>query len=176
MSSHLTRLCLALSAVALTGATLATPAVGRSAEARSLQGTPCNEPTPQPTQPTAASVRIGTFNIRAGESTRDFAAGVRALAPHVDIAGLQEVNSKNKARAMTRMTGTWGFYRQFRQYIPSHPRQGGAEQQPIMWRRSRFACTSAGPVLMSRPYDLRREKPAIDDRKNWWFTVVHLVD
>jgi hypothetical protein len=157
---------------------MAAPAVGLSQNAASpLQGDSCHANAPHPENPTAAGVRIGTFNIRADKSVADFTAGVRALLPHVDIAGLQEINSKEKAASLAKLTGSgWDFYRQYRTNIPSHPTEGGTEQQPLLWRSDRFVCTYAGPALMSPLYSLHGEKPTYDDSMRHWFTVVHLVD
>ena len=44
----------------------------------------------------------------------------------------------------------WDFYRQYRTNILSHPHQGGAEQEPVLWRSDRFVCTYAGPVAAVR--------------------------
>jgi hypothetical protein len=122
-------------------------------------------------------VRIGSYNIRAGVSTQDFSAGVHAFLPTTDIAGLQETNSKDKAAVLAGLASSgWDFWRQYRTNIPSHPTQGGTEQQPVLWRSDRFVCTYAGPALLSGLFSLNGEKPAFDDTKRHWFTVVHLVD
>ena len=46
----------------------------------------------------------------------------------------------------------------------------------MLWRSDRFVCTYAGPALLSDIFPLYGEKPAFDDSKTHWFTVVHLVD
>lgn len=154
-----------------------TPAHGvDQSMARLLGGDACNHAAPRPSNPVASPLRIGTFNIQAGRSVADFSAGVRALLPYVDIAGLQETNSKDKAQVLANLASSgWDFYRQYRTNIPSHPLQGGAEQQPVLWRSDRFVCTYAGPALQSGVYRLGREKPTYGDMRHY-FTVVHLVD
>jgi len=160
-------------------ATLATtPAQGRGQSlARLLGGDPCNASAPSPSNPQASSVKIGSFNIRAGTTTQDFSAGVHAFLPYADIIGLQETNSKDKALVLADLASSgWDFYRQYRTNVASHPHQGGAEQQPVLWRSDRFACTYAGPALLSKVFLLNGEKPVFDDSRSHWFTVVHLVD
>ncbi len=154
-----------------------TPAHGvDQSVARVLGGDPCNHSAPKPSNPVAAPLRIGSFNIQARRSVSDFSAGVRALLPHVDVAGLQETNSKDKAQVLANLADSgWSFYRQYRDNIMSHPLQGGAEQQPVLWRSDRFVCTYAGPALQSGVYLLKGEKPTYGDMRHW-FTVVHLVD
>lgn len=177
MSSPLTRISLGLFGLSLASAALAAPAVGQSDDVSPLQGDACHARAPHPSAPVASPVRIGTYNIRADESVSDFSDGVRALLPYVDIAGLQEVNSKDKAAVLAGLSDSgWDFYRQYRTNIPSHPKQGGAEQQPILWRSDRFVCTYAGPALMSRAYNLHGEQPAYGKNMRHWFTIVHLVD
>jgi hypothetical protein len=155
-----------------------TPAHGvDQAMARLLGGDACNHAAPRPSNPVASSLRVGSFNIRAGVSTQDFSAGVHAFLPYGDIVGLQETNSKDKAMVLANLSSSgWDFYRQYRTNIPSHPHQGGAEQEPVLWQSDRFVCTYAGPALLSDIFPLYGEKPAFDDSKTHWFTVVHLVD
>jgi hypothetical protein len=159
-------------------AAASTPAHGvDETMARLLGGDPCNHAAPRPSNPVAAPVRIGSYNIRAGTSTGDFSAGVHAFAPYADIIGLQETNSKDKAMVLANLASSgWDFYRQFRTDVTKHPHQGGTEQQPVLWQSDRFVCTYAGPALMSDIFSLRGEKPAFDDTRKYWFTVVHLVD
>ena len=154
-----------------------TPAHGEDQSmARLLGGDACNHAAPKPSNPVASPLRIGSFNIQAKQSVADFSAGVHALLPYVDVAGLQETNSKDKAQVLANLAGSgWDFYRQYRNHIMSHPLQGGAEQQPVLWRSDRFVCTYAGPVLQSGVYRLKGEKPTYGDMRHY-FTVVHLVD
>ena len=177
----MTKCVAAVAGLVLAGglATLATtPARGDAAsQARLLGGDPCNAQPPRPSNPQASRVRIGSFNIKAGASTQDFSAGVHAFLPKVDVAGLQETNSKDKALVLANLADEgWDFYRQYRTNIPSHPHQGGAEQEPVLWRSDRFVCTYASPVILSKPFRLYGEKPAFDEQRARYFTVVHLVD
>lgn len=155
-----------------------TPARGSdSTLARLLSGDPCNSAAPTPSSPQASAVRIGTFNIRAGTTTQDFSAGVHAFLPYVDVAGLQETNSKDKARVLANLSSSgWSFYRQYRTDIPHHLAQGGAEQEPVLWRSDRFVCTYAGPAFLSGIYSMNGELPYFDGTRRYWFTVVRLVD
>jgi endonuclease/exonuclease/phosphatase family metal-dependent hydrolase len=178
MSSPLTKLGFAISSLVLACGVAATPALGSSTdEARILGGDPCNASVPQVSDPQPSSLKIGTFNIIAGSSVSDFSSAVHAFLPNVDIGGLQETNSKDKAQVLANLTDNgWDFYRQYRPGVAAHPDQGGAEQEPVIWRADRFVCTYAGPVLMSPLYSLQGELPAYDDNKPHFFTVVHLVD
>ena len=147
--------------------------------ARMLAGDTCDHRAPQVRSPRASSLRVGTYNIRAGVSVTRFAEGVKALLPYVDIAGLQEVNSKEKARELHNLESRgWHFWRQYRTHIPQHPQSGGAEQVPVVWRADRFVCTYAGPFLASDIHDMKGELPTwdADQRQRHWFTVIHLVD
>ncbi len=177
MSSPLTKFSVAISGILLAGTLAAAPAHSDTTQAQILGGDPCNAQVPTPSAPQASSLKIGTFNIQAGGSTQDFAAGVHAFLPHVDIAGLQETNSKDKAQVLANLASSgWDFYRQYRTDITKHPAEGGTEQQPVVWRSDRFVCTYAGPALLSPIYSLNGELPAFGDTSNRWFTVVHLVD
>lgn len=180
MSSPLARLSAPLLGVALALSVVATtPATGAGTDAANpLEGDSCNHPVPTPTEPHAKRLRVGTFNIRANRSTADVASALKAFLPYVDLAGLQEINSKDKAQVLADLGDNgWSFWRQYRTNIPAHPRQGGTEQQPVLWRSDRFVCTYAGPALMSRAFSLRGEKlPAYDSMRTHYFTVVHLVD
>jgi hypothetical protein len=176
--SRIAKLSAVVASLALAAAFAAAPARSSDSTARLLGGDSCNHSAPHVSRTQASSVRIGTFNIRAGVSTATFAAGVRALLPNVDIAGLQEINSKQKAKklAAIKRSGPWDFWRQYRTNIGRHPHQGGAEQNPVLWRSDRFVCTYAGPMLASGLMSLRGERPKWDDDKRHWFTVIHLVD
>jgi hypothetical protein len=179
LASPVTKVSAVVASLALAAVFAATPARSSDSAAVLLGGNSCNhsEPSPQSTQ--ASSVRVGTFNIRAGVSVSTFAAGVKALLhAGVDIVGLQEINSKDKAQklAQIKQSGTWDFWRQYRHNIPSHPHQGGTEQNPVLWRSDRFVCTYAGPMLASGLISLRGETPKWDDDRRHWFSVVHLVD
>ncbi len=155
-----------------------TPAHGDDqTTARLLGGDACDHAAPRPANPVAAPLRIGSFNIRAGVSTQDFSDGVHAFLPYAEVIGLQETNSKDKAQVLANLSSSgWDFYRQYRTHVSSHPHQNGAEQMPVLWHSDRFVCTYAGPALLSDIFLLHGEKPAFDDNKPHYFTVVHLVD
>jgi len=164
--------CLALTS------TMTSVAPAHASERTMLRGDSCNHTAPRVSNPRSASVRIATFNIRAAVSTSTFAAGVKALLPSADIIGLQEVNSKDKARklAQVKRSTEWDFWRQYRTHVASHPKRGGTEQQPVMWRSSRFVCTYSGPMLASGLISLRGEAASGDGTVKHWFSVIHLVD
>jgi len=178
LASRSARASALVASLALASAFAAAPARSSDSEARALRGDGCHHDAPRVYQPRPSSVRIGTYNIRAAVSPRTFAAGVRAVLPSVDILGLQEINSKDKARklAAIRRSGPWDFWRQYRRNVVRHRHAGGAEQTPVLWRSDRFTCTYAGPMLASGLISLRGELPRYDDDKRHWFTVVHLVD
>ena len=152
-------------------------ASAQASTAHRLRGDACHHRAPRVAHPQGAAVRIGTFNIRANRSAGTFSAGVHALLPYVDIAGLQEINSKEKASrlAAIKRSGGWSFWRQYRRHVKRHPRRGGTEQNPVIWR-NRFVCTYAGPMLASGLISLRGEPDAREGYKSHWFTVIHLVD
>ena len=172
---RIARITAAAAGLALVTTMTAAPA--HSDERTTLRGDSCNHAEPRISNPQSEPVRIGTFNIRADVSPARFSAGVKALLPYVDIVGLQEVNSKDKARklAAIKRSGGWDFWRQYRAHVMRHPKRGGAEQTPIMWRSNRFVCTYAGPMFASGLISLKGEPDATRDVKRW-FTVIHLVD
>lgn len=178
VTSRLAKVSAVAACLALASAFAAAPAVSSDGDARRLRGDSCSHRAPDVRSPRSQSVRIGTFNLRASISPSKFAAGVKALLPDADIIGLQEVNSKDKARklAAIKRSGPWNFWRQYRTNINRHPHRGGAEQTPVLWRGDRFVCTYAGPMLASGIVSLRGELPQWDDQERHWFTIVHLVD
>jgi endonuclease/exonuclease/phosphatase family metal-dependent hydrolase len=181
MSRSLTKCVAALACLALAmglAALATTSAQGQNPSlAKILGGDPCDSPAPTPAYPEASTVKIASFNIRAGTTTQDFSQGVHGLLPKADIIGLQETNTKDKAMVLANLASQgWDFYRQYRTDISAHPHQGGTEQQPVLWRSDRFTCTYAGPALLSGIYLLHGEKPAFDDDRTHYFTLVHLVD
>lgn len=166
--------CLALTSTMT--ATTASPA--HASERTMLRGDGCNHSAPKVSSPRSAPVRMATFNIRASMSTSTFSAGVKALLPYADIVGLQEVNSKDKAEKLAEIKRSteWDFWRQYRTHVASHPKRGGTEQQPVMWRSSRFVCTYSGPMLASGLISLKGEAASGDGTVRHWFSVIHLVD
>jgi hypothetical protein len=90
---------------------------------------------------TADKVRIGTYNIRAGVSTRTFSRVVHDLLPNAGLIGLQEVNSHDKEDVLAHLRGSgWRYFR---------ADQGRGEQNPVLWRASRFTKLSARSVRTS---------------------------
>jgi endonuclease/exonuclease/phosphatase family metal-dependent hydrolase len=90
-----------------------------------------------PTSSAAASVsmRVGSYNIRAGVSTATFQNAVQTVARISDVAGLQEVNSHAKEGVLSSLSNSgFAYYR---------PAQGTGEQNPVIWRADRFSKQSA---------------------------------
>lgn len=108
------------------------------------------------------AVRIGTYNIRAGVGLGDFRSAVLQLKPRVDVAGLQEVNSKEKAEVLESLSG-WGTYRPARYY---------GEQNPVIWDEAELDLVSARSVRTAAACtgsEVRREK-----QRAHYATVVRL--
>ncbi|WP_310961460.1 Ig-like domain repeat protein [Nocardioides terrisoli] len=141
--------------------------------------------------PTVPSVplRVGTYNIVDSSSTATFKSAVGSMLTHVDVLGLQEVNSKDKEKVMYNDFGDWSYVRDMifvgGSRYPEHDyyyREDGAEQQPILWRTSRFdfesACKSlSAPQPLPGPNYLTADgmKSYRPDIKHW-VQVVHLRD
>lgn len=94
-------------------------------------------PSPAPAATASPqTIRVGSYNVRAGVSTAAFRHAVVAFSPDADVVGLQEVNSKDKEAVLASMRSSgWSYYR-------SKP----GEQNPVMWRRSRFRLVSGRTV------------------------------
>jgi endonuclease/exonuclease/phosphatase family metal-dependent hydrolase len=95
----------------------------------------------------AAHIRVGSFNINAGRSTATFRNAIARFRSDVDVAGLQEVNSKPKHRFLAHMHG-WGSY---------HP--GQLRQNPVIWRTSEFTRVSARGAKIATARNVGHEKP-----------------
>ena len=119
-------------------------------------------PRPPPPPPTASSrgvaattaatatTRVGTYNIQAKLSTATFKQAVDAFTPYVDVAGLQEVNNRDKGGYLTNLPG-------FASYRPAQTR---GEQSLVIWRTDRFSLISARSVRISRTWFIGDEWPA----------------
>lgn len=134
-------------------------------------------------------LRVGTYNIEVSSSTATFRNAVGQMLNNVDILGLQEVNSKDKEKVMYNDFSDWSYVRDMifvgGSSYPEHNyyyHQDGAEQQPILWRTSRFdfvsACRSlSAPQPLPGPNYLTADgmKSYRPDIKHW-VQVVHLRD
>jgi endonuclease/exonuclease/phosphatase family metal-dependent hydrolase len=118
------------------------------------------------------SVRVGSYNIRAGVSTGTFGSAVSAAQPLVDVAGLQEVNSRAKEAVLAQLPG-WGYYRPYR--APGVATAG--EQSPVIWRSDRFTYLSGRTSLIAPRWYIAHELPGRPSYTLPMFaTVVHLQD
>lgn len=143
---------LVLAATALAALTGAAPtAAAPSATARGVAAT--------------APLRIGTYNIRSGESFSEFKAGVTELRPYVDVAGLQEIGANNKNRWL-RGQHAWGYCQ------APH-----LQQNPVIWDRSRFDFLGCGERLLARGRTIANGNPGADQvRADSYATLVRLRD
>ncbi|MBB6627206.1 hypothetical protein H5V45_07710 [Nocardioides sp. KIGAM211] len=107
-------------------------------------------------------VRIGSYNIRAGEPLENFEAGVEEFKTHIDVGGLQETNQGTKRAYLADMVG-WGSYVPLKQ------------QNPVIWDESKFVFVSGRGVLIAKGRDIGDEMPRNGSfRADSIATVVHL--
>ncbi len=86
----------------------------------------------------AQRLKVATYNVRAGVSTSTFRRVVDDLLPYAGVIGLQEVNSHEKEAVLGGLRSRgWGYFRASR---------GSGEQNPVLWRTSRFSKISARSV------------------------------
>jgi endonuclease/exonuclease/phosphatase family metal-dependent hydrolase len=89
-------------------------------------------------EPAPVVLRVGTFNV---DRDRGFATWRRTIVrfrQHVDVAGLQEVNTAEKRRFLA-AGDRWGYY----------ARTPGADDNPVIWDRRDFRRTGAGSVRIA---------------------------
>lgn len=108
-------------------------------------------PAASPAAAQTVTTRIGTYNIRANVSVATFRDAVGAFAPHVDLAGLQEVNSRDKEGVLANLSSD-GF-----EYFRGERHHG--EQNPVIWRRDRFTRAGARIVQISPSWYIGNEVP-----------------
>jgi endonuclease/exonuclease/phosphatase family metal-dependent hydrolase len=83
----------------------------------------------------SSSMRVGSYNIRAGVSVGTFENAAHSIMQVSDVAGLQEVNSHAKEDVLRSLSDNgWDYYR---------PAQGTGEQNPVIWSSARFTELSA---------------------------------
>lgn len=113
-------------------------------------------------------VRVGTYNIHVRTTPAEFSAAVGGLLPLVDVAGLQEVNSKDKESVLSSLRHQgWNYFRYRTRTIRS--------QEPVLWRTSMFEFLSGKVRLLSGRTFVGDEMPggeAVILPK--YATVVHL--
>lgn len=111
----------------------------------------------------ANSIDVGSYNIRANRSLKKFRRAVRAFRDHVEVAGLQEVNTKEKTAWMQGMPG-WRSYR---------PRR--LLQNPVIWRHDKFKRVSARAAKIAKGRYVGHENPGSDAHRSAQLaTVVRL--
>ena len=94
-------------------------------------------------------VRVGTYNILAGLSPETFENAVVALMARSDVAGLQEVNSRDKETVLGSLSAYgWGYYRAAR---------GHGEQNPVIWNQARFQLQDARTIRVAGVTDVGDE-------------------
>ncbi len=114
---------------------------------------------------TTAALRIGTYNIRSGESYDEFKAGVTEFRPYVDVAGLQEIGANTKNQWL-RAQHAWGYCQ------APH-----LQQNPVIWDRSRFDHLECGEYLLARGRTIPNGNPGADQvRADSYATLVRLRD
>ncbi|MFC4782944.1 endonuclease/exonuclease/phosphatase family protein [Nocardioides sp. MAHUQ-72] len=124
--------------------------------------------TPQPALagsagPVTVPLRVGSYNIRAAEPVDSFEAGVEALRPRIDVAGLQEITGRDKLRYLAATTG-WASYSALEQM-----------QNPVIWDRSKLAFVSGRGALLAKGRYIGDELPKLGDHtKDTYATIVHL--
>lgn len=110
-------------------------------------------------------VAVGSYNIRAGVSTEAFRAAVTEFVPRVQVAGLQEVSSKEKEAVLASLDG-WDYFRADRYE---------GEQNPVIWNRAVFALESARTVRVADATYVANEVPGKSGHiKPQYVTVVRL--
>ena len=82
-----------------------------------------------------AGIRVGTFNVDRDRGYDAWRRTVVAFRGHVDVAGLQEVDTARKRHFLS-AGGRWGAY----------ARTPGRDDNPVVWDRHVFRRTGAGAV------------------------------
>ncbi|MBB6628650.1 hypothetical protein H5V45_15095 [Nocardioides sp. KIGAM211] len=90
-------------------------------------------------------IDIGSYNIRADRSTKKFSRAVATFRKHVDVAGLQEVNTGHKTKALMRMKG-WESYR-----------PASLQQNPVIWRDDVFDQVAARGAKIATARSIGKE-------------------
>jgi endonuclease/exonuclease/phosphatase family metal-dependent hydrolase len=120
------------------------------------QAAPSAEPRAQ------GGVTVGTFNINASQRFGVWRNAIREFRTHVQVAGLQEVNSDQKRHFLR--SSRWGAF---------WPAKLG--QNPVIWDRQAFEMLAARGAKLAKGRYVGNEKPGADPyRKASWATVVRL--
>lgn len=106
-----------------------------------------------------SSLRIGSYNIRAGVPFGAFKDGVAALKPRVDVVGMQEIGSTERNQWLESDVD-WGYHT-----------SEEVQQNPIIWRREKF------DVVGFQDYKIAEDRDVQGGPKDaTWATGVRLVD
>lgn len=107
---------------------------------------------------------IGTYNIRADRTLKQFEKGVDALKEKVQVAGLQEIAEKEKNDYLQSDEG-WGYYR------PDELRQN-----PIIWdtRYFEFASAPSTGYTIAKGREVESKTGGTELKDDTWATVVRL--
>ncbi len=115
-----------------------------------------------------AGVRIASYNILCTVGTATFRAAVEDLVTRVDVAGLQEVNSKDKEAVLASLSGSgWAYWRSKVQY---------AVQNPVIWNSNRFRFISGRQVKLNDTTWIGNELPGRHSVNRMYASVVRLND
>lgn len=109
-------------------------------------------------------VDIGSYNIRADRTLRQFKKGVDALKERVHVAGLQEIAEKEKNDYL-QLDENWGYYR------PSELRQN-----PVIWdtRQFQYAGAPASGYRIARGRPIESKTGGEEYKDASFATVVRL--
>jgi endonuclease/exonuclease/phosphatase family metal-dependent hydrolase len=108
-------------------------------------------------------VRVGTFNINASQGFQVWSNAVADFMPMVDVAGLQEVNKREKTAWLLQAEG-WGSYR------PAE-----LQQNPVIWDEDAFELLEGRGEKIAEGRRVEVKKPGADSYEHdAWATVVRL--
>lgn len=109
------------------------------------------------------TVKIATYNLRAGMGMEKFRHGVRAIRRNAGVIGLQEIGA-NSRRHFLHASRHWGYFRP--RYI---------QQNPVIWDRRKFHKVKARGHRIAKSRHLRGQLPGSrKPKKHSTATVVRL--
>lgn len=120
-----------------------------------------------PVSSTTEPLVVGSYNIQAGVSTGTFQHALDDFRSGLDVAGLQEVNSKPKEAVLAGMRSDgFGYFR-----------DKPGEQSPVIWRQSRLSFLSGRTAQIAKPRYIGNEAPARGSYTHpGYASVVHLQE
>jgi endonuclease/exonuclease/phosphatase family metal-dependent hydrolase len=150
---------LVLGVVALVGASL----TASTADAADPAAGPAADPAQRGPLPVPEVARVGTFNINASQTYQVWTQAVSDFMPMVDVAGLQEVNKREKTAWLLQVEG-WGSYR-----------PAVLQQNPVIWDESEFELVEGRGEKIANGRQVEVKKPGADAyEKDAYATVVRL--